>query len=575
MGCRTHISRGAIARRLGLIALVCVIAGSPRAGHAQDGVPAAAIPGILTAGGELDSYLRYLASMGRAPDLPWSLRAFSPAMVDSLVKISGDHPWSDSWLFRPARRGRHFWLLPANVSARYNSAYPFGGNDGPIWAGRGVTVATQLGVAGRWGPLTVVLDPIAFVAQNQPFAMVPTGEPGNGRFANPDFPTAIDLPQRFGDRSYGRLDPGNSVVRLDLGSFGIGATTANQWWGPATTYPVILGNNAPGVPHVFLGTNRPVNVLVGRAQVRVLYGIEQQSAFSPVQGSKRFTDPAHPGTTRFMSGLVVTFSPGAVPGLELGGARYFHQAWFGRVGSAELRTPFEGLLKASLKPGMGIPGVDNRDVLKNQLASVFARWVLPRSGFEVYTEYGREDHNWNARDLAGEPDHSRIAMLGFRKVLRHTGHHFAAMRAEVFDGTASPLSRHRGEGGAYIHSVLAQGHTVEGQLIGADVGPGSPAGASLALDLYSPRGRSSWIIAKASQGNGQSYPTTGRPSSFTSLVLGTIGYQTRRFGRFADLLFGATATLLRGSERAAASNSWNLGLAAGISWHGTGERTAR
>ncbi len=33
----------------------------------------------------------------------------------------------------------------------------------------------------------------------------------------------------------------------------------------------------------------------------------------------------------------------------------------------------------------------------------------------MYAEYGHEDHNADIRDLESEPDHSRIAMVGFRK----------------------------------------------------------------------------------------------------------------------------------------------------------------
>lgn len=550
-------------------AVLALCTAVPRAAVAQQGTIVAAIPGMLTAGGELDNYLRYLQSMGLAPALPWSLRSFSPAEADSLTKIAGAHPWKDAWLFRRTAPGTHVWVLPAKASVQYNSSYPFGGNDGPIWAGRGVTVAAQWGVAGRWGPLTVVLDPEAFVTQNQAFALVPNGLSGSGRFRNPDFPGEVDLPQRFGSGSYGRVDPGNSVIRLDLGAVGLGATTANQWWGPATTYPVILGNNAPGVPHVFLGTNRPVNVLIGRMQVQVQYGIEQQSAFSPVSGSSTFVSPQQPGRLRFMSGLIGTFSPAGIPGLELGAARYFHQAWFGRVGSAELRTPFEGLLKTSLRKGYSIPGVDNRDVLKNQLASIFARWVLPHSGFELYGEYGHEDHNYDARDLQSEPDHSRIAMLGFRKTFAVSSlrDRFSALRAEVIDGSAPSLARHRSEGGIYIHTVLTQGHTQDGQLLGADVGAGSPAGAILALDRYSPGGRSTWSIIKAAQGNGASYFSTGMQTSFTSEVLGTVSYQALRFGRRADLMLGATASLQRGRDHAYAARGWNVGLTAAVSLH--------
>jgi len=542
---------------------------APRVASAQSATALPGAMGGLDVGGELENYLRYLQTMGKVGAMPWSLRAFSPRQADSLMKVAGAHPWQHSWLFAQRTGNPHFAVLPLEVATRFNSAYPFGGNDGPIWAGRGLTPSIQGGVAAYFGPLTIVLRPMAFVAQNEAFKLVPTGVGGNGQYLNPDYSVLVDLPQRFGSGSYARFDPGESIIRLDVGALGLGFTTADEWWGPATTYPVILGNNAAGIPHAFVGTNRPVNIGIGKVQVQVLYGLEQQSPYSPVSGSTTFADLAHPGTERFMSGLIGTFSPGAVPGLELGAARFFHQAWFGHVGSAELKSPFEGILKSSIGAGYTVSGAGNQDALKNQLASLFARWVLPRSGFELYGEYGHEDHNADLRDLESEPDHSRIAMVGFRKAfaLSQDGTRFSALRAEYIDGTAPSLLRHRGEGGIYVHTVLTQGHTQDGQLLGANIGVGSPAAAVLALDRYSPRGRSTWSLTKVAQDNAQSYYTTGVQTSFTSQTLGTLGYQTVRFGRRADLMVGVSATLRRGLEYVNLGNRLNIGFSAGVSLH--------
>jgi len=85
-----------------------------------------------------------------------------------------------------------------------------------------------------------------------------------------------------------------------------------------------------------------------------------------------------------MSGVVATFTPGALPGLDIGAARYFHQAWTGHVGAAELRSPFEGLVKSSLPTGPQASGSGNADALKNQLASVFNKLHVSRRAELVY-----------------------------------------------------------------------------------------------------------------------------------------------------------------------------------------------
>ncbi|MEO7218478.1 MAG: capsule assembly Wzi family protein [Gemmatimonadaceae bacterium] len=524
-----------------LLAAAIALLAVPCASDAQTESSIAGVRGGVVAGGELDNYLRYLQTTGQVPLAAWGLRPFSASEVDALSKASGPHPWKGSWLFR-TDSAHHFSVLPVTASAGYNSAFPWGSNDGAVWAGRGLTTSLQGGFAVAWGPASLVVNPIVFRAENTAFTLQPNGESGDGVFRNGDFPNDVDLPQRFGNSAYSKFDWGQSTLRVDGLGMTVGFSTANQYWGPATVFPVILGNNAAGVPHAFFGTERPTNIGIGRIQARVVYGMERQSDYSPVAGPDTFTTVDQPGTRRFMSGLVVTFSPKPIPGLELGAARYFHQAWDGQIDSRELRSPFEGILKSSISRGLAIPGIDDKDVLKNQLASVFGRWVLARSGFELYAEYGHEDHNADVRDLELEPDHSRIAMAGFRKVFAQRNGSFSALRAEYIDASAPSLGRHRDEGGVYIHTVLRQGHTEGGQLLGAPIGAGSFGAEIIVWERYTRDGRNSWYVERTSQDNATSFFANGMPDDGASDLTGSIGYERYRVRQVADITYGIAAT---------------------------------
>lgn len=531
---------------------------------AQSDASIAGARGGVVAGGELDNYLRYLQTIGRVPLAAWGLRPFSAAEVDSLSKINGAHPWKNSWMFR-ADSAHHFSVLPVTVNAGFNSAFPFGSNDGAVWAGRGLTTSLQAGVAAAWGPVSLVLNPIVFRAENASFTLAPNGYDGVGAFRDADFPYNVDRPQRFGNGPYSKFDWGQSTLRIDWLGITAGFSTANQYWGPATVFPVILGNNAAGIPHVFLGTERPTNIGIGRVQAQVVYGMESQSAYSPVTGSDTFVDVTNPGTRRFMSGLIATFSPAPIPGLEIGAARFFHQAWTGTINASLLRTPFEGILKSSVSKGLSIPGYDDKDVLKNQLASLFGRWVLPHSGFEMYAEYGHEDHNADLRDLESEPDHSRIAMVGFRKVFVRSDSTFSALRAEYIDGSEPTLGRHRGEGGVYSHSVLRQGHTENGQLLGADIGVGSPTGAYVAVESYAPSGRTTWYLQRIAENSSAPLFDSESSSIGAQHLSVAVGYQRLHFKKFADLMYGVT--LVDAKRGPTLPSQWNANVAFGFSAH--------
>lgn len=444
--------------------------------------------------GEDETYLRYLQLVGAIPRYPWSLRGFSGDEAQRLAARVGSHPWSRSPSFTSIRR--RAGLLPLSAELRGNSAFPYGSNDGPVWAGRGLTASVSAGFAVATGPISLVLAPVAFIAQNVAFDLADNGQTENTRFGDGQFLSGVDRPQRFGDKPYGRIDAGNSTLRVDIGPFTTGLSTANMAWGPLELYPYVPGTNAPGFLHGFAGTSRPVNILLGSLHGRVIWGRLEQSDYSTVDGEPTYVSPVSPGTRRFASGLSLIFEPRGAPGLELGVARFFHSPWpRSGIPPSYFTKPFENVLKNRLRgaPGFSDPGTS----ADNQLISGFARWVFPSAGFEMYGEYGREDHSWDKRDFVQEPDHSRSYGLGFRKTLLLTPERVDGLTIELINFQLPHLARTgRGEGSVYIHGVMRQGHTNRGQLLGADVGVGAAAGSTIRWDRYRPRGHTAFSLRR-------------------------------------------------------------------------------
>jgi hypothetical protein len=512
----------------------------------------------IPVGGDLNEYLRYLQTEGQVRLTPWGIRGFSPSVADSLTTITGNHPWKNSWMFHP-ENNRFFRVVPVDVTAKFNSAYPFGINEGPVWSGRGLTTAVSAGIAAAWGPISLVLKPVVFRAENQGFTLQPNGLTGDAVYANELFPRRVDLPQRFGNAAYTHVDPGESTLRLDAYGVSLGVTSANEWWGPASMFPYIVGNNAAGVPRVFFGTERPTNIWIGTFQVRAEYGMEFQSAYSPVAGSETYVSVDSIGERRLMSGLVAVFSPRGIPGLEIGAGRYFHRPWTGRVTGSDLKSPFAGILLAS-QPINDTTRTDASG-LANQLGSLWARWVFPHSGVELYGEYGHEDHNIDLADLEAELDHSRTALLGFRKTFRRDSQTVNGVRIEIFDGTASTNARHRDEGLIYVHTPIRQGHTEEGKLIGAAAGVGSPAAMIVAWDRYRPSGRSTLYLVRTTENTA----VTGAEDTSSSQTHLTLGAEILRFQRMSDLSIGAAVTHSSGIVQG--PSPWNAMVTFGIRSH--------
>jgi len=407
------------------------------------------------------------------------------------------------------------------------------------------------------GPLSVTLLPIVFRAENNAFPLGFSSLPCGCR--DPIHGGEVDRPQRFGTQPYQRLDPGQSTVRIDGLGLTTGFTTANEGWGPLVEYPLILGNNAPGFPHVFFGTSRPLPVFVGKAQLKVIYGRLDQSDYSPVTGSKFYTSAVETGRVRFASGLIATFQPRGFDGLEIGGSRFIHSIW-PRSGLPDsyLRKPLQAFLKVN-QPGIDqqIAGTDN------QVASFFARWAFRESGLEVYGEYGREDNSYDLRDLMQEPDHQRIYSLGLAKTFGMQSSQFNVFRVELINFQLPPLATTgRGEGSIYVHTPLRQGHTNRGQLLGADVGVGAAAGSTVRWDHYSSGGR--WAIFwRRNVRQETSDPGLTTPSvQQISDVLHAFGFERLEFTRRFDVT--TSLTVMRDLSRNFSNSQSNINAAVAI-----------
>ena len=423
-------------------------------------------------------------------------------------------------------------------------------NDGAIWAGRGVTLAAQTGFAARVRWFSLVVAPEAFWSQNTAFGLQAPVGAAQHPLADPMRPFQIDLPQRFGTKAYSRLDPGQSTLRADVAGFAAGISTANQAWGPATTFPLILGDNAPGFPHGFVGTSRPWNLWIGKAHGRLVWGRLEQTPYTGIPADS---------AARFMAGMVGSFTPRGVPGLELGFARFFHTPWpHGGLRPAHLLKPFETFAKLDFD-SQGREVFDA--VATNQLASVYFRWVLPHSGMEAYGEFAREDNNQNLRDFLLEPDHNSGYMLGLRSAWALDSGRMLGVRGEVLNAARSHLFRARRQEPFYVHSVTRQGHTERGQILGSPAAYDG-AGSTLALDLYDPRGRvtASWTRLFRQDEVDLAQPDSVLPSPLD--VTHALGVNALLFaGRF-DVTAGVTGVYE--FNRYEAGNAFNLNVVLGL-----------
>jgi hypothetical protein len=365
-----------------------------------------------------------------------------------------------------------------------NSALPWSMNDGDLWAGRGLSMRLAGGFYSRLGRVQLVFAPELTHEANKYFALhIPEIErfaipPDRSEWAFPWYvngPYSIDMPTRFGDKAFGRLSLGQSSILVGFSKFQFGFANENEWWGPGIQNALVLSNNAPGFPHLLLRTAKPIKTRIGDVDARWIVGGLTES---------QYFDTTSTNNVRSITAGALTLRLRKPAGLTLGLTR---SVWMTASGWGpipfrwlELFHPIGWPNRVPLGDSLLAPG--GRD----QIYSLFARWVMPESGFELYTEWGRTEFPPSLRNFLIAPNHTQAYTVGFQwRRPGFTGTDFWRLQAENTSVEQSATFRDRPLGVWYTSRKVIQGYTNQGQPLGAAVGPGS-SGQNINVDYMRP-----------------------------------------------------------------------------------------
>jgi len=481
---------------------------------AEPSAPRCASFDLALAGlGSLEEELARSAGLtGAAPLWPGLLRR--PSGARPLWLCDGGAPAREALADPAPLPGLRWDLVPPALLGKLHTGWADDRNDGALWAGRGLSASLTPGLRARWRWLTVQLAPVAAWQENRAYPVPASPEPGWSPWANPygGGTSSIDLPLRMGPRAFATFDPGQSYLRLDAWNLALGLSTENLWWGPGIRNSLLMSSSAAGFPHLFLGTSRPLDVWLGFLEAELLWGRLSES---------RWFD-ADPGNDRrLFEALVLTFEPAAARGLTLGYARAFlfpgARVAFHHYFDPLWQPLFKSLLRRSTSDGTSPD---------NQLTSLFFRWAMPGSRFELYGEWGRDDHAFGLTDLLMEPGHSQAWLLGLQKLLAAPPG-WLRLQLEACRTFELPASHPtRPVPTFYTHWAERQGYTQRGQMLGAGLGPQGDT-QFLAFDWLK-GARSLGLFLERVQRNerwfyDQVVPVTEKPRHDLSMTYGTRG----------------------------------------------------
>lgn len=426
----------------------------------------------------IEDYYRRMQLLGTIDSgVSFTIRPISPSQSFNIKNIYRPDSISNSIDDQPHGRfvfaGKQglLQILPVTWQNQVNTNHPYGWNDGAMIPARGYQTMLSGGFYLKYGPLSVQLRPEFVYAQNLNFNGYDINRSDEDLRKYYSYYSMIDKPERFGSNSFQKFFFGQSSIRLTVGPISAGLSNENIWWGPGINNSLILGNNAPGFEHVTLNTVRPVKTYIGSFEGQILGGYLKSSGYNLMNttttsnGTSLLTTK-NPGN-RYFTGLNINYHPKWITGLTLGLTRTFN-AYKSDITSFKdyfpFFTPYE---KATV-------GEAGDAFARDQYTSLYTRWLFVKAHAEIYFEYGLNDNSYNYKDFIGSPDHSRAYLVGMRKMIKLNNYRdqYILVSGQVTQLSQSVDRLVRDAGTWYVHSGVLQGHTNQGQVLGAGTGPG-------------------------------------------------------------------------------------------------------
>lgn len=432
------------------------------------------------------------------------------------------HIWQNNYLGR-----RHFINGNKNLSWKiygpdwynsFNTAAPYGQNDGALWQGRGYNTGLSAGARFEAYGLEATLKPQISFSQNMAFDII---EP-HSAYKKPAFTVKagsygyyglayIDAPQRFGNKPFFTFDWGDTEIRYTWKTLTVGFGTQNIWLGPAKLNPIIHSNNAASYPKLDLGLRRTSVYLpklgwyLGDVEVRGWWGQLTESDWFDNDDSNN---------KNLIAGFSAAWAPPYLTGFSIGVNRTMLSYW-SNIGTY-------GLFKIYNPKISGEAGSDEND----QRFSLVLDYLMPKVGFELYFEWARNDFSPNLDYIIRYPFHSQAWTFGAQKAFELPKELKLQVLLELtFLETSADYDRLiNWSSSFYVHHRVIQGHTNRGQWLGSGIGTGGNS-QYLGFRLYHKRGSVDFFIQRQNPDldytmyiDSKKYPPHGKNSNFIAEV---------------------------------------------------------
>ena len=399
----------------------------------------------------------------------------------------------NNWFTKGFFHGFKYKLFGPDWFNSFNTAAPYGQNDGALWQGRGYNTSLTTGARIEGYGFELTFKPMVTFSQNLGFEIMPSSYDSQyGYIWGYTKNIGIDAPQRFGNTAFWNYDWCDSEIRWKFYNFTAGFGTQSVWIGPSWKNAMLGSNNAPSYPKFDIGLQK-TEIIIPRIDWNIGF-IDAKIIIGYLSESDYFDDNEN-NNHNMISSFIFSYAPSFIPGFTVGAAKICLTKW-----GNDFWKYINPFYNSNDVYGIG----------EDQKMSIFLDWNIYSVGLELYGEIGIDDYLQNGFIHGGirYPFDTLMWTAGLKKTfsISKTKSIYGELITEV---TFMELPRNKGKQCYYafnFHHQISQGFTQKGQYIGTFLGNGGNS-QIIQLNVYYPKGKISALIGRNNPDNTYSYNT--------------------------------------------------------------------
>ena len=357
-----------------------------------------------------------------------------------------------------------------NYDQQNNSLLPISYNDGNMYPAKGWQERYSYGINLKLLIFDINYQPEKLNVQNltQEFY---AGNAFDGNFMFKYFGMVANNIDNFRQFGFDRIEEttlGQSRAGIKFKYMAAGVSNENIWWGPGKRNSLVFTNNAAGFKHYYLKTVEPIKTYIGSFELAGVVGKLDTTKYTEID--QELLNICRPCKVfknldeREIDGITINYQPKWFPDFYIG---YAYSRQFYRHATNSLGDTLNFFTK---------------DLPKQEIGSMFFRFAMPEDHAEFYGEMGM-------------PNETPWPWKFFKEKIR-PGYVFGATKLvplKLFDSYlslnveftqlqlmnpkdifyyGSPFAGGK-PNSWYLSTIVKQGWSNNGQLMGSSIGPGS------------------------------------------------------------------------------------------------------